>query len=135
MATAARTTIAQVTEVVPVGTLDPEAVVTPSIFVDRIVQVEARQLHRAGSPLMSEPAIEHTAIENTGRGPLSTDELAAVIGHDIPAGSYVNLGIGQPTKIADYLPTDEDGNQTVILHTENGMLGMGPTAAGDADRP
>jgi 3-oxoadipate CoA-transferase alpha subunit len=42
MATAARTTIAQVTEVVPVGTLDPEAVVTPSIFVDRIVPVEAR---------------------------------------------------------------------------------------------
>jgi 3-oxoadipate CoA-transferase, alpha subunit len=43
MATAARTTIAQVAEVVPVGTLDPEAVVTPSIFVDRIVKVEARQ--------------------------------------------------------------------------------------------
>ena len=42
MATAARTTIVQVSEVVPVGTLDPEAVVTPSIFVDRIVQVEAR---------------------------------------------------------------------------------------------
>src|SRR3984957_2633246 len=81
---------------------------------------------------MSEPAIEHTAIEHTGRGPLSTDELAAVIGHDIPAGSYVNLGIGQPTKIADYLPTDENGNQGVILHTENGMLGMGPTATGDA---
>ena len=74
-------------------------------------------------------------IENTGRGPLSTDELAAVIGHDIPAGSYVNLGIGQPTKIADYLPTDADGNPTVILHTENGMLGMGPAAAGDDDRP
>jgi len=42
MATAARTTIVQVTEVVPVGTLDPEAVVTPGIFVDRIVKVEAR---------------------------------------------------------------------------------------------
>jgi 3-oxoadipate CoA-transferase, alpha subunit len=42
MATAARTTIVQVAEVVPVGTLDPEAVVTPSIFVDRIVPVEAR---------------------------------------------------------------------------------------------
>jgi len=84
---------------------------------------------------MSEPAIEHTAIEHTGRGPLSTDELAAVIGHDIPAGSYVNLGIGQPTKIADYLPTDENGNQAVILHTENGMLGMGPTATGDAIDP
>jgi len=71
------------------------------------------------------------AVENAGRGPLSMDELAAVIGHDIPAGSYVNLGIGQPTKIADYLPTDEDGRQTVILHTENGMRGMGPTAAGE----
>jgi 3-oxoadipate CoA-transferase, alpha subunit len=43
MATAARTTIAQVTEVVPVGTLDPEVIVTPSIFVDRIVGVEARR--------------------------------------------------------------------------------------------
>lgn len=42
MATAATTTIAQVTDVVPVGTLDPEAVVTPSIYVDRIVRVEAR---------------------------------------------------------------------------------------------
>jgi 3-oxoadipate CoA-transferase alpha subunit len=42
MATAARTTIVQVHEVVPVGALDPEAIVTPSIFVDRIVQVEAR---------------------------------------------------------------------------------------------
>ena len=76
-------------------------------------------------------AVENAAVENAGRGPLSTDELAAVIGRDIPAGSYVNLGIGQPTKIADYLPVDADGNQTVILHTENGMLGMGPTATGD----
>jgi 3-oxoadipate CoA-transferase, beta subunit len=89
---------------------------------------------------MSEPAIEHTATENTStehtdRGPLSTDELAAVIGHDIPVGSYVNLGIGQPTKIADYLPTDSSGNQAVVLHTENGMLGMGPTATGDEIDP
>jgi 3-oxoadipate CoA-transferase beta subunit len=82
-------------------------------------------------PPVEHPPAEHPSVENTGRGPLSMDELAAVIGHDIPAGSYVNLGIGQPTKIADYLPTAEDGSQTVILHTENGMLGMGPTAAGD----
>ena len=75
--------------------------------------------------------VEHPAIENTDRGPLSMDELAAVIGRDIPAGAYVNLGIGQPTKIGDHLPVDEDGNQTVILHTENGMLGMGPAATGD----
>jgi len=84
---------------------------------------------------MSEPVIERPATENTDRGPLSLDELAAVIGHDIPAGSYVNLGIGQPTKIADHLPADSGGNPTVILHTENGMLGMGPAAAGDQVDP
>ena len=41
--------------------------------------------------------------------PLTMDQLAAVIAHDIPEGSYVNLGIGQPTKIADHLPKDESG--------------------------
>jgi 3-oxoadipate CoA-transferase, beta subunit len=74
-------------------------------------------------------------IEQADREPLNTDELAAVIGRDIPAGSYVNLGIGQPTKIADYLPADADGQPAVILHTENGMLGMGPRATGDAVDP
>ncbi|MFF9346281.1 3-oxoacid CoA-transferase subunit B [Streptomyces sp. NPDC014734] len=58
--------------------------------------------------------------------PLSMDEVAAVIARDIPAGSFVNLGIGQPTRIADHLPRELD----VVLHTENGMLGMGPKAEG-----
>ena len=74
---------------------------------------------------------DFTATEDTGRGPLSMDELAAVIGRDIPPGSYVNLGIGQPTKIADFLPADLG----VVLHTENGMLGMGPKAEGDQIDP
>jgi 3-oxoadipate CoA-transferase beta subunit len=69
-------------------------------------------------------------IEHTER-PLDMDQLAAVIARDIPPGSYVNLGIGQPTKIADHL-LDDLG---VILHTENGMLGMGPAALGDAMDP
>jgi 3-oxoadipate CoA-transferase, beta subunit len=73
--------------------------------------------------------------EHTDRGPLSSDELAAVIGRDIPAGAYVNLGIGQPTKIADHLPAGDPGCPAVILHTENGMLGMGPAAAGDQIDP
>ena len=55
-----------------------------------------------------------------------------MIARDIPAGSYVNLGIGQPTMVADHLPTDA---RRVILHTENGMLGMGPAAAGDEIDP
>ena len=49
MATAAATTIAQVTEIVPTGSLDPEAVVTPSIYVDRIVRAEARHLTVQGA--------------------------------------------------------------------------------------
>ncbi|HZZ54524.1 MAG TPA: CoA-transferase, partial [Trebonia sp.] len=43
-----------------------------------------------------------------------------------PPGSFVNLGIGHPTKVADHLPPEAG----VVLHTENGMLGMGPTATG-----
>jgi 3-oxoadipate CoA-transferase beta subunit len=59
---------------------------------------------------------------------LSRAEMAAVVARDIPAGSYVNLGIGQPTMVADYL----EPSQGVVLHTENGMLNMGPLATGDA---
>jgi 3-oxoadipate CoA-transferase, beta subunit len=53
------------------------------------------------------------------------DEIAAAVAADIPAGSFVNLGIGQPTKVADHLRADSG----VVLHTENGMLGMGPAPA------
>jgi 3-oxoadipate CoA-transferase beta subunit len=63
--------------------------------------------------------------------PLSRDELAARVARDIPRGSYVNLGIGLPTLIADHLPP----NGNVVLHTENGMLGMGPAATGDQIDP
>jgi 3-oxoacid CoA-transferase B subunit len=66
-------------------------------------------------------------VEHTDRGPLDRTELAALVARDIPAGSYVNLGIGQPTAVADYL----DPAAGIVLHTENGMLGMGPAAVGD----
>jgi len=58
---------------------------------------------------------------------LSREEVAQLVARDIPTGSYVNLGIGQPTAVADYLKPD----QHVVLHTENGMLGMGPQAYGE----
>ncbi|SFC19066.1 3-oxoadipate CoA-transferase, beta subunit [Nocardioides terrae] len=59
--------------------------------------------------------------------PLTPDQLAAIVARDIPEGAYVNLGIGQPTKVADHLPAGSG----VVLHTENGMLNMGPAAVGD----
>jgi 3-oxoadipate CoA-transferase beta subunit len=54
----------------------------------------------------------------------TADEIAAAVAADIPPGSFVNLGIGQPTKVAEHLEADSG----VVLHTENGMLGMGPLA-------
>jgi 3-oxoadipate CoA-transferase, beta subunit len=70
-------------------------------------------------------------VEHVDRGPLGRDEMAARIAADIPRGSYVNLGIGQPTLVADHLGADAG----VVLHTENGMLGMGPAAVGDQIDP
>lgn len=53
---------------------------------------------------------------------LNRRDLARRIAEDIPEGSYVNLGIGAPTLVANYLPAGRE----IILHTENGLLGMGP---------
>jgi 3-oxoadipate CoA-transferase, beta subunit len=61
------------------------------------------------------------------RPALDRGELAAMVARDIPAGSFVNLGIGQPTMVGQHLPEGSG----IVLHTENGMLGMGPEAVGD----
>jgi 3-oxoadipate CoA-transferase beta subunit len=55
---------------------------------------------------------------------LTAAQMAARVARDIPRGSYVNLGIGLPTRVADHLPEGSG----VVLHTENGMLNMGPAA-------
>ena len=58
------------------------------------------------------------------------DQIARRVGQDIPDGAYVNLGIGLPTMVANHLPRDRE----IVLHTENGLLGMGPApAAGEED--
>ncbi|KMN30900.1 3-oxoadipate CoA-transferase [Chromobacterium sp. LK1] len=61
---------------------------------------------------------------------LDREQMAARVARDIPEGAYVNLGIGLPTRVANYLPPELD----IFLHSENGLLGMGPAPApGQAD--
>ena len=57
----------------------------------------------------------------------NTAEIAQRIVQDIPDGAHVNLGIGQPMTISNHLPSDRE----ILLHSENGLLGMGPLAEGD----
>jgi 3-oxoadipate CoA-transferase beta subunit len=61
---------------------------------------------------------------------LSREQMAARVARDIPEGAYVNLGIGLPTTVANFLPADKE----IFLQSENGLLGMGPApAAGEED--
>ena len=62
---------------------------------------------------------------------LTRQQLAERLAQDLPDGSYVNLGIGIPTLVADHIPA----GRRVILHTENGMLGMGAAPEPGAEHP
>lgn len=62
---------------------------------------------------------------------LSRDQIAARVARDIPEGAVVNLGIGLPTLVANHLPQDRE----ILLHSENGLLGMGPAPADGQEDP
>ena len=64
-------------------------------------------------------------------GKLNRRQIAWRVAQDIPEGAYVNLGIGAPEMVANFLPE----NREVIIHSENGLLGMGPTPAPGEENP
>ncbi len=63
--------------------------------------------------------------------PLTRSEIAYLVAHDFPDGSVVNLGIGMPTMVSNFLPADRE----ILLQSENGILGMGRPARGDEIDP
>ncbi len=124
-ATAARTTIAEVDEIVAPGEIDPETVVTPGVFVDRVVKCE-RPLNASAIRELSrrygkqwDLDVRQRAVGPQGIPPDLMARKAALL---LRRGEYVNLGLGLPTLISNYIGPDDD----VTLHSENGMLAFGP---------
>jgi 3-oxoacid CoA-transferase len=110
MATAADLVIAEVEEIV--DAIPPDEVVTPGSFVDYLVQA-----HTTMEDLGTSASVESRKPVDETRMNMARRALA-----ELRTGDVVNLGIGIPTLVADLI-TPEHG---IILHTENGMLGVGP---------
>src|SRR5215472_117924 len=113
MATAANLVIVEVEEILPVGQLEPNQIHTPGNYVDYLVQA-----HTTLEDLGSSASVE------TSSRKVSPDRLAMAQRAlaELRAGDVVNLGVGIPTLVADLITPDLG----IILHTENGMLGVGP---------
>jgi len=73
------------------------------------------------------PAGETQMADSQKWQPLDRDALAARVAQDIPEGWSVNLGIGIPTLVGNYVPPERE----VVFHSENGIVGMGPAPAPD----
>jgi 3-oxoacid CoA-transferase, B subunit/3-oxoacid CoA-transferase, A subunit len=116
MATAADLVVAEAEHIVPVGELDPDTIHTPGSFVDYLVQA-----HTTLEELGSSASVSASAKKvDPAREAMAKRAL-----RELRRGDVVNLGIGIPTLVADHI-TPEHG---IILHTENGMLGVGPAPA------
>jgi 3-oxoacid CoA-transferase len=123
VATCAAVTVAEVEELVEVGDLDPDLVHTPGIYVDRIIEgrdYEKRIEFRTTSG--------GAALKNYS--PIR-ELMAKRAAQELRDGYYVNLGIGIPTLVANFIPDDID----VTLQSENGLLGIGSYPSDDAVDP
>lgn len=125
MAMAARTTIAEVQELVPAGAIDPESVATPGIFVDRMLKtttnIDIGVLRMILSMVGRSNNMEGRSVRDGGPVGLPADLMAMKVAALLREGEYVNLGIGLPTMVSNYV-----AGRNVVLHAENGILGYGP---------
>ena len=122
IATCGKICVAEVEELVPVGSIDPDGVHVPGIYVDRIVQ-----------GVKYEKRIEFRTIAgaNTGKESPVRTAMAQRAAKELRDGFYVNLGIGIPTLVANFIPEGID----VTLQSENGLLGIGPFPTEDKIDP
>ena len=112
MATAADLVVAEVQEIVPLGAIKPEDIHTPGCYVDYLVEAKLTKEDLGSSASTASSKKVDESRMNMARRALQ----------ELKQGDVVNLGIGIPTLVADLI-TEEQG---IILHTENGMLGVGP---------
>ncbi|KAI0804279.1 succinyl-CoA:3-ketoacid-coenzyme A transferase [Xylaria sp. FL0064] len=123
MAKAARLAIVEAENIVPIGSIDPDSVDLPGIFIDRIVPATAPKT--AEVIKLAPPKSDSSKPEVTD----SRTRIARRAAQELKDGYYVNLGVGIPTLAASYLPE----GTTVWLQSENGLLGMGPYPSSEAE--
>jgi 3-oxoacid CoA-transferase len=128
MATAAKCVIAEVEELVEPGELEPNHIHVPSVYVHRVVKCEDPTKHIGERTISTGSAPE---IPGTGEKKIKRERIVKRAAKELKDGMYVNLGVGIPTLASNYI----DPNINIILHSENGFIGLGPFPTEDQIDP